>query len=487
MNKLQDILYTVAIEQVWGSTDRLIEGISFDSRQVGPNQLFVAVRGIRTDGHQYIDQAIKSGAVAVICETMPAQPTEGVTYIRVADAADALGIAASNFYGQPGKQLRLIGVTGTNGKTSTVTLLHQVFSALGHPCGLISTVENRIGQKTISAQYTTPDPLQLNQLLSDMVAAGCEYAFMEVSSHALAQKRVRGVHFSGGIFTNITHDHLDYHSSFQEYLKAKKSFFDSLGRQAFAITNADDKNGVVMLQNTRARKKTYGLQTMADFHAKMLESSIAGMYLQIDNVEMWCRLVGKFNAYNLLAAYAVARMLGVNKEELLTALSLCNPPEGRFDHFTGRDQITAIVDYAHTPDALENVLKTINQIRHGNETLITVVGCGGNRDAAKRPIMASIAAANSEKLILTSDNPRNEEPEMIINDMKAGLSQPAIKKTLIITNRKEAIHAACAMAGKGDIILVAGKGHEKYQEIKGIRYPFDDKQILRESLSADNS
>ncbi|MBW6497273.1 MAG: UDP-N-acetylmuramoyl-L-alanyl-D-glutamate--2,6-diaminopimelate ligase [Bacteroidales bacterium] len=483
MRNLRDILYKAELLETHGVLDREVLAVDFDSRKVKPGTLFVAVKGLTTDGHLYIDKAIESGATAIVCQEIPEKISEKATIIRVKDSAQALGIIASNFFGNPSEKIRLVGVTGTNGKTTVVTLLHELFTQLGYVCGMISTVRNLIGQTEIPANYTTPDPVQLNELLSQMVEAGCEFAFMEVSSHAVAQQRIAGIHFVGGIFTNLTHDHLDFHKTFSEYLKAKKTFFDQLDAKAFAITNIDDKNGWVMLQNTRAGKKTYSLRTIADFKGKVLENGFAGQQLLIEGREVWCKLVGDFNAYNLLAVYAAARMLGQEPDEVLAPLSSCRPAEGRFDFFTGRDNIIGIVDYAHTPDALENVLNTIGSLRTGTEKLITVVGCGGNRDAAKRPAMAAIAARLSNKLILTSDNPRFEDPEKIIEDMKSGLDPVSNRITITVLNRREAINAACAMANPGDIILVAGKGHEKYQEIKGMKHPFDDKEILLEYLA----
>ncbi len=486
MKNLRDILYKTGIQEVVGITDKAISGIAFDSRRVEAGCLFIAIKGLQTDGHLFIEQAVRAGASAVVCETMPGMMAPAVTYIRVKDAASCLGIMASNYHDHPDKKLKIIGVTGTNGKTSIVTLLYKLFRDLGIPSGLISTIRNIIGETETEALFTTPDPIGLNTLLQDMVNAGCEYVFMEVSSHAVVQKRIEGIHFTGGVFTNITHDHLDYHHSFLAYLQAKKTFFDALDKKAFALTNIDDKSGLVMLQNTRATKKTYGLHGMADFHARILESGINGMLLQMDQQEVWFRLIGRYNAYNLLAVYAVACLLGLDKQQVLTVLSQATPPEGRFDHFFGRDHVTAIVDYAHTPDALENVLKTIQGIRTGKESLITVIGCGGNRDTAKRPVMAALAAMYSDKVVLTSDNPRMEEPEAIIEEMKKGLDGKGLKKTLVIANRKEAIRAACNIANKNDIILVAGKGHEKYQEIKGVRTPFDDKQLMQDMLLPKN-
>ncbi|MFO7998634.1 MAG: UDP-N-acetylmuramoyl-L-alanyl-D-glutamate--2,6-diaminopimelate ligase [Bacteroidales bacterium] len=480
---LRDILNRMDLAEVRGDTKKMVSGIAFDSRKVSRNCLFAAVRGLTTDGHLFIDKAIEAGATAVICESIPASTADRVTYVRVKDSATALGVAASNFYGEPGKKIKLIGITGTNGKTTIANLLFNLFQTMGYPSGLISTVGNMVGTRKSDASHTTPDPVILNGLLHEMVADGCQYAFMEVSSHAIVQKRIEGVHFSGGVFTNLTRDHLDYHKTFRDYLQAKKVFFDGLHKGAFALTNIDDKNGRVMLQNSSATKKTYSLRSMADFNAKILESSFQGTHLLIDGREVWCKLVGAFNVYNLLAAYGVAALLDVPPEEALQALSKISPAEGRFDHFPLPSGATAIVDYAHTPDAIENVLKTIQELRGGNEQLITVIGCGGDRDAGKRPVMTAIAASYSDRLILTSDNPRTEEPEKIVEDMKAGLDAQTRSKALSILNRKEAIHAACAIAGKNDIILVAGKGHEKYQEINGIRHPFDDKLIIKEAFS----
>lgn len=487
MDHLRDIIYKTGIQEVIGNTNKGITSIAFDSREVKKNGLFVAIKGLQTDGHLFIDQAVNAGATAIICERIPDHIDENITYVRVKDSSACLGIVASNFYDNPGSKLIIIGVTGTNGKTSIVTLLYKLFQELGIQSGMISTIRNMIGKNEVDTRFTTPDPLQLHHMFHEMVGSGCKYVFIEVSSHAMVQKRVEGVDFAGGVFTNLSHDHLDYHKDFISYMQAKKSFFDGLGKDAFALTNIDDKNGLVMLQNTQAVKKTYGLRSIADFHARIMESSINGMHLQMANQDIWCRLVGRYNAYNLLAVYGVASLLGLNKEKALTVLSQITPPEGRFDYFIGREHITAIIDYAHTPDALENVLTTIQEVRTGKESLITVVGCGGNRDKTKRPIMASIAAANSDKLILTSDNPRMEEPEKIIDDMKAGLDRAGLRKTLVIVNRKEAIRTACALANKNDIILVAGKGHEKYQEIKGVRTDFDDKQELLQVLLPVNT
>ncbi len=483
VKNLRDILYKAGLVEITGSTDIPVSAVEFDSRKVTKGALFVAVRGLTTDGHLYIDQAIKAGAKAVVCGEMPGQTKENITYIKVNDPARALGVISANFFDNPSRKLKLVGITGTNGKTTVATLLHELFQKLGHPTGLISTVKNLIAEKEVKAVYTTPDPVQINRLLNDMVDAGCAFAFMEVSSHAIAQRRIDGLEFKGGVFTNLSHDHLDYHKTFKEYLNIKKRFFDNLDANAFSLTNLDDKNGWVMLQNTKAAKKTYSLNTMADYKGKVIENSFAGLHMQIDGKEVWCKLVGAFNAYNLLAVYATARLLGAEKLELLTALSSALPAEGRFDYFKGRENITGIIDYAHTPDAVENVLKTIQEIRSGKEKVITILGCGGNRDTSKRPVMASIGTEYSDKLILTSDNPRFEDPEKIIDDMKTGLDPVSIRKTITVINRKEAINTACALANEGDIILVAGKGHEKYQEVNGVKHPFDDKEILKSFLT----
>lgn len=484
MKTLRDIIYKTGLREIKGDAGIKITGISFDSRTTRPGDIFVSLPGIHTDGHLYIDDAVRAGATAIICEKMPEAITDSICYIRVNDSASALAIVAANFHDNPSEKIKLTGVTGTNGKTSVVSLLYDLFQHLGYPTGMITTIRSMVDKREQPATYTTPDPVQLNELLAEMSKAGCEYVFMEVSSHAVVQKRIEGIHFSAGVFTNLTHDHLDYHHTFKNYLNAKKAFFDNLPPQAFALTNIDDKNGMVMLQNTRATKMSYGVSKPGNFHAKMLEGNLDGMLLQIDNHDLWSRLIGRFNVYNLLGVYATARLLlDADPQEILTHLSKARPPEGRFELISGRDQIKGIVDYAHTPDALENVLNTINEIRSRQENLITVLGCGGNRDTKKRPLMASIAAAGSNRLILTSDNPRKEDPEKIIEEMKTGLDPVAMKRTIAIVNRKEAIRTACSMALKGDIILVAGKGHEKYQEINGIKYPFDDKELLTESLA----
>jgi UDP-N-acetylmuramoyl-L-alanyl-D-glutamate--2,6-diaminopimelate ligase len=458
-----------------------ITSLKFDSRTVEPGCLYFAVRGTASDGHRFIPDALKAGAAAVVCESIP-EDSGNATFIKVADSSFAKAAIASNYYGNPSSRLNLVGVTGTNGKTTTVTLLHQLFQELGLKSGLISTIQNKIGEKNIPTTHTTPDPVQLNELMALMAEEGCTYCFMEVSSHAMAQQRVAGLTFRGGIFTNLTHDHLDYHRTFDVYLKAKKSFFDQLPPASFALINKDDKNGMTMVQNTKASVSTYSMQSMADFRCRILENQFQGLHLSMDGTDCWFRLIGNFNAYNLLAVYAAALLLGAERENVLTRLSLCEPVNGRFNYFRTVDSITAIVDYAHTPDALQNVLETIHSIRSQKEKIITVVGAGGNRDAAKRPVMARIACRLSDRVILTSDNPRFEEPEAILDDMKKGIEPEFTGKVLVIVNRREAIKTACALARPGDILLVAGKGHETYQEIKGVKYPFDDKQVLKEIL-----
>ncbi len=482
MKLLKDILYKVRIIEVIGSTNVAITSVNFDSRKIEKDSLFIAVKGTQSDGHKYIDDTITKGAIAVLCEELPAKLNEKITYVKVNDSSIALAIVAGNFYDNPSEHIKLIGVTGTNGKTTTVTLLFSLFKQLGYKVGLLSTVKNQINNEVIPATHTTPDPLELNALLHQMVERGCTHCFMEVSSHAVVQNRIAGLHFQGGVFTNITHDHLDYHKTFDEYIKAKKGFFDMLGSDAFALTNKDDANADVMVQNTKATKKTYSLRSMADFKCKVIENQFSGLHLNIDNNEVWSKLIGNFNAYNLLAVYAVAVLLKEDKTNVLTTISTLNSVEGRFQYIRSDNGIIGIVDYAHTPDALTNVLKTINDIRSGNEQIITVVGCGGDRDAAKRPMMAKIACDLSNKVILTSDNPRSEDPEAIIKSMEKGVDAVNRKKTLSIINRSEAIKTACSFAKPGDIILVAGKGHEKYQEIKGVKHEFDDMQVLQENL-----
>ncbi|OAQ41683.1 UDP-N-acetylmuramoyl-L-alanyl-D-glutamate--2,6-diaminopimelate ligase [Pedobacter psychrophilus] len=483
MANLKDILYQVSLEQVVGTTELDVAAIEFDSRKVAIHTLFIAVKGTISDGHQFIGKAIELGAVAIICDELPIDLKDGITYIKVKDSAKALGIIAANFYQNPSKDLKLVGVTGTNGKTTVTTLLYKLFRELGYKVGLISTVENQINDIVIPSTHTTPDPIALNILLSDMVAKGCDYCFMEVSSHAIAQARIEGLNFAGGIFTNITHDHLDFHKTFDNYIKAKKAFFDGLNKSAFALTNTDDKNGMVMLQNTAAHKKTYGLKSMTDFKAKIIENQFSGLHLDIDGEDVYFKLVGSFNASNLLAVYGTALLLDQDKTKVLTILSKLSGAEGRFDYMISPNRIIAIVDYAHTPDAIENVLSTVDNIRTKIEQVITVVGCGGDRDKTKRPIMAKTACDWSDKVILTSDNPRSEDPEAIIKDMQVGVSPVNQKKVISITDRREAIRTACHLAKPGDIILVAGKGHEKYQDIKGVKSDFDDKKILMECFN----
>jgi len=482
MKLLKDILYKVGLIEIIGSTNVAITALSFDSRKIEKDSLFVAVKGTLSDGHKYIDDTIAKGAIAVLCEELPQTINDKITYIKVNDTSAALGIIAGNFYDNPSESILLVGVTGTNGKTTTVTLLFNLFKKMGYKVGLLSTVKNQINNDIIAATHTTPDAIQLNALLRQMLDKGCTHCFMEVSSHAVVQNRIAGIHFAGAIFTNITHDHLDYHKTFDEYIKAKKRFFDLLSPDAFALTNKDDANGEVMLQNTKASKKTYSLRAMADFRCKVVENQFSGLFLNIDNHEMWSKLIGNFNAYNLLAVYATAVLLKEDKTNVLTTLSTLGSVEGRFQYVRTENGIVGIVDYAHTPDALVNVLKTINDIRTGNEQVITIVGCGGDRDSAKRPVMAKIACDLSNKVILTSDNPRSEEPEAIIQQMQKGVDAVNYKKTLSITDRREAIKTACSIAKPGDIILVAGKGHEKYQEVKGVKHAFDDMLVLQENL-----
>jgi UDP-N-acetylmuramoyl-L-alanyl-D-glutamate--2,6-diaminopimelate ligase len=484
MKLLKDILYQCRIDEVKGSTNIAIENICFDSRKANQFSAFVAVRGLDSDGHNFITNAIDAGALAVVCEEFPTDIRDDKTYIKVKDSRAALAFIAANFYDNPSQKIKLIGVTGTNGKTTTVTLLHNLFMALGHKSGLISTVVNKIGNKEIPSTHTTPDPISLNKLLKTMLDEKCSFCFMEVSSHAIDQKRVSGLKFEIAMFTNITHDHLDYHKTFDNYIKAKKGFFDMLPDTAYALLNKDDYHWEIMVQNTKAKVKTLALKSSADFKAKVLENSFNGMVLQIDNMELHTKLVGGFNGYNILGVYGAAILLGQEKIEVLTELSSLSTVEGRFQYIKSKNQVHAIVDYAHTPDALKNVLSTIKDLRTGNETVITVVGCGGNRDKEKRPIMASIACKWSNMVILTSDNPRHEEPESIIEEMRKGVEPIDYKKTLSITNRKEAIRTACTMAKSGDIILVAGKGHEKYQEIKGERFDFDDLGVLKEMFES---
>lgn len=481
MKFLKDILYKTRIEEVVGSTEVAVEDICFDSRNIREGGLFVAVKGTRSDGHEFIEQVISNGAIAIVCEDKPVTFAKNVTYVKVKDCSEALGFIASNFFDNPSSQLKITGITGTNGKTTTATLLHKLFRELGYHVGLLSTVCNKIDDEIIPSTHTTPDAIQLNSLLKQMVDHGCTYCFMEVSSHAVVQHRITGLDFAGAVFSNITHDHLDYHKTFAEYLAAKKKFFDDLGSHAFALLNVDDKNGKVMLQNSKAKQYTYALKTAADFKAKIIENRFTGLQLDIEGIDVWFKLVGSFNAYNLLAIYSTAVLLGIEKLDVLRVLSNLDAVEGRFEVLRSKNNLISIVDYAHTPDALNNVLNTISAVREGgSEEVITVVGCGGDRDHAKRPIMAKIACDNSNRVILTSDNPRSEDPETILNEMMKGVDIVSRRKVLSIANRKEAIKTACALAKPGDIILVAGKGHEKYQEIKGVKFPFDDKQIIKE-------
>lgn len=482
MKILKDILYKVDIESVHGATNIEINKIEFDSRAVTLNDVFVAIKGTITDGHQYIDKAINSGATSVICEHLPTTLIENVTYVVVKKASEALAFMSANFYDEPSTKLKLVGVTGTNGKTTVATLLYQLFKKAGYKVGLLSTVKILVDNTEYKTQHTTPDSILINKYLNEMVNIGCEYCFMEVSSIGIDQHRTTALHFAGGIFTNLSHDHLDYHSSFAEYRDVKKSFFDSLPKGAFAITNSDDKNGVLMLQNTVAKKFTYAIKTYADYRAQILENHFSGLLLKINNQELWCKLVGNFNTYNLLAIYGTALNLGLKEEEVLRIISELESVTGRFQYIVSPNEITAIVDYAHTPDALENVLKTIEEIRTKNENIITVVGCGGDRDKTKRPEMAKIAAQYSNKVIFTSDNPRSEDPQVILEEMEKGVPAEYYNKTLSILDRKQAIKAACQMATAKDIILIAGKGHETYQEINGVRHDFDDFKIVTEFL-----
>ena len=482
MNTLKDILYKAGIISIKGNTELFIEGITFDSRNVKKNDLFVAIKGEVVDGHKFITKAIQNGAIAVVCEAFPEKISPSITYVLVENCNYALGHIASNYFDNPSEKMKLVGITGTNGKTTTATLLYNLFTELGYKCGLISTIRIIIDGKQLETTHTTPDAIKLNEILQLMHQQNVTHCFMEVSSHAIVQHRITGLYFTGGIFSNITHDHLDYHKTFAEYLIAKKTFFDNLSKSAFALSNADDKNGEIILQNTRAGKHFYGLKKMAEFKCKIIESHFSGINLNINGDEVWLKLIGKFNAYNVLTVYATALLLGENKLDVLRILSNLDPVEGRFQHFKNSKNITAIVDYAHTPDALLNVLSTVNSLRTMNENLITVVGCGGNRDKNKRPLMAKIAGQLSNKLILTSDNPRFEEAETIIEEMMAGIDVTLKKKTIKITDRRQAIYTACLMANEGDIILVAGKGHEKYQDIKGVKSPFDDLEILKEFL-----
>ena len=486
MKRLKDILYRVSIEAVHGATDVTISKIEFDSRKVESNTAFVAIKGTLSDGHNYIEKAIALGANVIVCEQFPETIVQGITYVQVNDTNEALAYLSANFYDNPSEKVKLVGVTGTNGKTTIASLLYQLFKKAGYKVGLLSTVKIMVDSEEFKATHTTPDSLTLNYYLDQMVQEGCEFCFMEVSSHGIHQKRTAALKFAGGIFTNLSHDHLDYHNTFAEYRDVKKSFFDYLPKSAFAISNSDDKNGVVMLQNTKAKKITYALKSYADYKAQILENQLSGLLLKINDNEVWVKLIGSFNAYNLLAIYAVAVELGIEQFEALRLLSELESVSGRFQFIVSDSKITAIVDYAHTPDALENVLQTIENIRTKNEQLITVVGCGGDRDKTKRPVMANIASKLSDKVIFTADNPRTENPEIIIQEMEQGVEPQNFKKTISILDRKQAIKTACQLANPNDIILIAGKGHETYQEINGVKYDFDDLEIVTELLQQLN-
>ena len=478
--KLNELLKNITPIKIIGNDDVEITGVNIDSRRIKTGHLFVAMKGTQVDGHQFIGKAIELGAISVLCEDLPEVLQKGITYVQVESTEDAVGKVATLFYGDPSHKLKLVGVTGTNGKTTIATLLYNMFRKFGHKVGLLSTVCNYIDDVEVPADHTTPDPIELNELLAKMVEAGCEYAFMECSSHAIHQKRIGGLKFAGGLFTNLTRDHLDYHKTFENYRNAKKAFFDSLPKDAFAITNADDKNGMIMVQNTKATVKTYSIRTLADFRARILECHFEGMYLEIDGREVGVQFIGKFNVSNLLAVYGAAIMLGKKPEDVLLVLSTLHSVNGRLEPIHSPEGFTAIVDYAHTPDALANVLNAIHEVLDGKGHVITVCGAGGNRDKGKRPLMAQEAVRQSDKVIITSDNPRFEEPQDIINDMLAGLNEQQMRKVISIVDRKEAIRTACMMAQKGDVVLVAGKGHETYQEIKGVKHHFDDKEVLHE-------
>ena len=483
--KLSELLKYIKPIAIIGNAEVDITGVNIDSRKIEKGHLFVAIKGTQTDGHRFIPKALELGAVAVLCEDLPEEPNGAVTYVQVTSTEAAVGPVATVFYGEPSQHLKLVGVTGTNGKTTIATLLYNMFRKFGHKCGLLSTVCNYIEGEAIPADHTTPDPIELNKLLHQMVEAGCEYAFMECSSHAIAQQRIGGLKFAGGLFTNLTRDHLDYHKTFENYRDAKKAFFDGLSKEAFAITNADDKNGSVMVQNCKAQVKTYSVQRMADFRARIIECHFEGMYLEINGQEVGVQFIGKFNVSNLLAVYGAAVMLGKKPEDILVVLSTLKSVAGRLEPIRSEEGVTAVVDYAHTPDALENVLNAIHEVMEGKQgKSITVWGAGGNRDKGKRPLMAQEAVKQSDRVIITSDNPRFEEPQDIINDMLAGLDQKQMKKVVSIVDRKEAIRTACMMAEKGDVILIAGKGHEDYQEIKGVKHHFDDREVVREIFGA---
>ncbi len=484
MKKITNLITNCNVVRTIGDVNVEVSSVVFDSRQATEGSLYVAQKGVSADGHLFMDAAIDKGAIAIICERLPESIRPNIVYVQVKDAALSLGLIASAFYENPSQSLKLIGITGTNGKTTTVTLLHRLFTGLGFRCGMLSTVNNLIGDEVIPSTHTTPDAVQLNSLLSQMVESGCEYVFMEVSSHAIVQHRISGLVFTGALFSNLTHDHLDYHLTFDSYLKAKKMFFDALPSTAFALTNVDDRNGLVMVQNSKANIQTYSIRSMADFRGRIVENTIEGLSMQIDKHQVWFKLVGEFNAHNIMVVYGAAVLLGIPSDEVLQVLSGIRSAEGRFENIENNRGVVAIVDYAHTPDALENVLNTIQELCSSNQQVITVVGCGGDRDAAKRPTMAKIAVNLSDRVILTSDNPRTEDPNSILNQMKAGVEPFLMKKVLVIENRREAIRTACAFANSGDIVLVAGKGHEKYQEIQGVKHHFDDKEELINILNS---
>ena len=486
MKTIQELISNVPQAKIQGDANLVIKKLCFDSRQIAESTLFFAIKGTSVDGHTYIQDVIEKGAIAIVCEVLPSELNSKVTYISVENSTAAMGLMAAAFYNYPSQKMKLTAVTGTNGKTTVATLLHNLFRSFGHNVGLLSTVQNQINETVIPSTHTTPDSIRINELLNEMLQQGCEYCFMEASSHAIDQNRIKGLHFSGVIFTNITHDHLDYHLTFDNYIKAKKKLFDEVNEDAFALTNKDDKNGMVMLQNTKASRYSYSLKSMADFKAKIVESDFNGMLLNINEQEAWFRLVGNFNAYNLAAVYGAAFLLGKERDEIITHLSNISAVKGRFEYYRSNNGVIGIVDYAHTPDALKNVLSTINELRSRNEELITIVGCGGNRDAAKRPVMADVACELSTKVVFTSDNPRNEEPEAILDDMQKGVKPLHFKKTLRISDRKEAIKTAVSIAKKGDIILIAGKGHENFQEVKGVKNHFDDKEVLLEMFDLFN-
>ncbi|MEO1253652.1 MAG: UDP-N-acetylmuramoyl-L-alanyl-D-glutamate--2,6-diaminopimelate ligase [Bacteroidota bacterium] len=483
MKTLKDILFGASLQSIEGDRDASVKGVTFDSRKVEEGFLFVAVKGLTVDGHQFITTAIEKGAKVIVCEKLAESLVSDVTYVQTDNSAKALGIIASNFYDRPSEKIKVVGITGTNGKTTCATLLYELFKGLGYTVGLLSTVENKINDRILGANYTTPDAVQLNELLAQMEHEGCTHCFMEVSSHALVQHRVTGISFTGGVFTNISHDHLDYHKTFDEYIAAKKLLFDGLSSEAFAVVNIDDKRGTVMLQNTKADKFKMGIRGMADFRVRIIHNTLQGLELNFDGTDVWFKLIGEFNAYNLLTAYAVAILLDEEKEDVLSGLSTTSGASGRFEKVDNNVNVMAIVDYAHTPDALENVLKTIDELRTKNEQLVTVVGCGGDRDKMKRPKMADIASRYSNKVILTSDNPRTEDPRQILEEMRAGIPKSKERNVMVIEDRKEAIRTACNLVSDEDIVLVAGKGHETYQEINGVRHHFDDREILKELLN----